>query len=151
MKSFANIADMKSHIGQHCGYSEWLTVEQERINNFADCTLDHQWIHIDADKAAKGPFKTPIAHGFLTLSFGPYFMEQIFEVKSVKMGVNYGLDKMRFTSPVPVNSRVRMGATLAKIEDNGPKGTKCFWDVVYEIEGSERPACVATWISMVFE
>ncbi|MGH9115264.1 MAG: MaoC family dehydratase, partial [Acidimicrobiales bacterium] len=111
------IDGLKSHAGEHLGYSAWREVTQEQVDLFADATDDHQWIHVDVERAKAGPFGAPIAHGYLTLSLGPALLDEILHVSGVAMGVNYGLNKLRFPSPVPVGSKLRAGATLASVED----------------------------------
>jgi acyl dehydratase len=128
--------------GLHLGVSEWLTVNQGRVNTFADATGDHQWIHVDAQRAKAGPFGGTIAHGYLTLSMVAEFFPQIFEVRGFSMTVNYGLNKVRFPSPVHVGSRIRGSVSVADIDTSGPAITLTLATVV-EIEGSGKPACVA--------
>ena len=125
------------------GTSDWLTVTQEMIDQFADATGDHQWIHVDRERAAEGPFGTTIAHGYLTLSLLPRLIGGMVEVSDASMGVNYGIDRLRMTSPVPVDSRIRASAKLARTEPKGG-GVMMAIDVTIEIEGSDRPALVAT-------
>jgi len=140
--------EFASHLGRQLGVSEWLQVDQERINNFADATLDHQWIHVDEARAkAESPYKSTIAHGYLTLSLLPYMWNQIIEVNNLKMMVNYGMDKMRFGRPVLVGSRVRLVATLASIE-NLRGICKAGIKFQIEIEGERKPALegVATFL-----
>ena len=136
--------EMASHLGQKLGESEWLLVDQERINLFADATLDHQWIHIDEKKAAEeSPYKRTIAHGYLTLSLLPYMWNQIIEVNNLKMMVNYGMDDMRFGKPVLTGSRIRLVTTLAKIENlRGICKTAIRFQI--EIEGEKKPALEGT-------
>ena len=129
------------------GAGEWLEVTQEMVNLFADATLDHQWIHIDVERANAGPFGGPIAHGFLTLSLLPHLCGPLLDVSGVAAGVNYGLDKLRFTSPVKVGSRVRAHGRLLRTEPKGP-GTMAHLEVTVEIEGEDRPALVATWLTL---
>jgi len=149
---FKNFTEFKEMVGKELPTSEWITVTQEMINAFADATLDFQWIHIDVEKAKKqSPFKTPIAHGFMSVSLLSKFVESVAVIKSAKMGVNYGLNKIRFPHHVAVNSRLRANITVAKIEDYGDNGIKTFWDSVIEIEGVEKPACVAQFITLAFE
>ncbi|MEY4339196.1 MAG: hypothetical protein RLZ14_1046 [Actinomycetota bacterium] len=132
--------------GTHLGHSDWLVVDQQRVNQFADATGDHQWIHVDVERAATGPFGGPIAHGFLTLSLSNMFLPQIVEVTGFAMGVNYGTGKVRFVSPVPVGSRVRGGAELTAVtEVNG--GLQTTIVITIEVEGSAKPACVIESIS----
>ncbi len=136
------IDGMKALVGEHLGYSPYVEITQEQINTFAEATGDHQWIHIDVERATAGPFGGPIAHGYLTLSLGPMLSPQIFGVSGISMGVNYGAGKVRFPSPVPVGSMLRLGATLQSVEDvaGGAQVTMLF---VFEIEGAEKPSCVA--------
>ena len=147
---FERLADLQLQAGQEIAVSDWITVTQERINQFADATGDHQWIHVDAGRAKHSPFKSTIAHGFLTLSLIPGFSEPSIKVMSVKMGVNYGLNKVRFTNPVKVNSRVR-GRFVLKAFDAIEGGAQLTMSVTIEIEGQEKPACVAESISRRFE
>ncbi len=131
---------------------DWLTITQEMINDFAKATMDFQWIHVDAEKASKfSPFKKPVAHGFMSVSLLAKLLGDCIRVRSAKMGVNYGLNKVRFPSPVLVDSRVRLNGRIAKIEDYGDNGLKITWNCEVEIEGSEKPACVAEFISLMFE
>ncbi|MFY7910828.1 MAG: zinc-binding dehydrogenase, partial [Emticicia sp.] len=148
---FKDLAALKNHIGNPLGTSDWQTLTQDKINAFAAATLDDQWIHVDEEKAKLSPFGKTIAHGFLSLSFSPKFMYEMFKVESAKMGLNYGTNKVRFISPVPVGSRVRMKATLKDVEDMQPNGAKLIIDAVFELEGSEKPACVAELLSVVYE
>lgn len=151
MKIFANLAALKAELGQELGSTPYLTVTQEMINDFAKATLDFQWIHVDVEMAKQhSPFKTPVAHGFLTLSLAPKFMSDLFLVTSVKMGVNYGANKIRFTSAVPAGSNVRMRAKLAELEEI-PNGVRIIMDCVFEIEGQTKPACIAELISVMYE
>ncbi|MEI7622848.1 MAG: MaoC family dehydratase [Actinomycetes bacterium] len=133
-------------VGTHLGYSEWLTIEQERVNMFADATGDHQWIHVDPERAKDGPFGAPIAHGYLTMSLSNYFLPQIVEVQGFSAGINYGVDKVRFPSPVKVGERVRAGAELIEVtEVKG--GLQTLMRITIEIDGNDRPACVIDAIS----
>jgi acyl dehydratase len=147
MKTFQTLADLATLVGQEVAVSDWLSITQEQVNLFAQATGDHQWIHVDPQRAKAGPFGTTIAHGFLTLSLIPKFVESTIEVRETRMGVNYGLNKVRFTSPVPVGSRLRARMKLLAAEpiDNG--GWQMTWQITIEREGSERPACVAESIS----
>jgi len=134
-------------VGQHLGFSDWVTITQEQVNRFADATGDHQWIHVDPERAAKeSPFGGPVAHGYLTLSLLPMLMPQIVEITGFRMGVNYGTDKVRFPSPVPVGSRVRAGATLDSAEPIAG-GIAMALTVTVEVEGGSKPAMVATSLS----
>ena len=147
---FERLADMQPQVGQEIAVSDWITVTQERIGQFADATGDHQWIHVDTERAKTSPFQSTIAHGFLTLSLIPGFSDPSIKIKSVKMGVNYGLNKVRFTNPVKVNSRVR-GRFVLKAFDPIEGGAQLTMSVTVEIEGQEKPACVAESISRRFE
>jgi acyl dehydratase len=129
--------------GTDLGHSGWMQVTQERINTFADATGDHQWIHVDAERAAAGPFGTTIAHGYLTLSLVIPLLEEMFAVTGVAMGINYGLNRVRFPAPVPVGSRIRLGAALASADDVGGGAVQVTLDLTMDIEGGAKPACVA--------
>jgi len=138
------IAGLKELVGSHLGYSEWMEITQERVNTFADATGDHQWIHVDVERAtAESPFGGPIAHGYLTLSLGPVLFPQIMTVKGIKMGVNYGCGKVRFPSPVPVGSNLRLGATLDSVEDLPGGWAQISMTFTFEVEGAPKPACVS--------
>ncbi|MGB5227851.1 MAG: MaoC family dehydratase, partial [Eudoraea sp.] len=144
--------DFREIEGQTLPAGDWLTVTQEMINDFAKATMDFQWIHIDVEKAEKySPFKMPVAHGFMSLALLSKLLKDVLLVKSTKMGVNYGLNKVRFPSPVLVNSRLRLICTIQKIEEYGNKGLKITWNCIVELEGSKKPACVAEFISLSFE
>ncbi|MDX1693463.1 MAG: MaoC family dehydratase [Ketobacteraceae bacterium] len=141
--------DMAASVGKNLGQSDWLEIDQERINLFAEATGDHQWIHVDPDKAKQGPFGATIAHGYLTLSLVNLFLPQIVDVQGIKMGVNYGCEKIRFPAPVKVSSRVRgVGELIDVSEVKG--GIQAVIRVTVEIEGSERPACVVDTISRYY-
>jgi acyl dehydratase len=142
MRIFETIAELQPLVGQDIATSEWITVTQERIQLFADATNDHQWIHLDAERAKAGPFKTTIAHGYLTLSLLPELSASAFEVRGTRMGVNYGLNKVRFPAPVPSGSRLRGHFKLLAYEplDGGAQLT---FQVTMEREGSDKPVCVA--------
>ena len=147
-----NFADFREIEGQTLPAGDWLTVTQEMINDFAKATMDFQWIHIDVEKAEKySPFKKPVAHGFMSLALLAKLLKDVLLVKSAKMGINYGLNKVRFPSPVLVDSRLRLICTIQKIEDYGGKGLKITWNCVVELDGSDKPACVAEFISLMFE
>ena len=146
---FEQPADLLQAVGQHLGYSDWLEVDQERINLFADATGDHQWIHVDPEKAAEGPFGKTIAHGYLTLSLANLFLPQIMEVRNTSMGVNYGCEKVRFPAAVPVGSRVRGGGEVIGAEEV-KGGVQVVVRMTIEVEGSERPGCVIDTISRFF-
>jgi acyl dehydratase len=143
MKTFQTIADLAACVGQEVAVSEWLQITQHQVNLFAEATGDHQWIHVDPEKAAKGPFGGPIAHGFLTLSLIPKFFESSFKIVGSRMGVNYGLNKVRFTSPVPVGSRLRARMKLLASLPIDNDGVQMTWEVTVEREGSDKPVCVA--------
>lgn len=143
MKIFQTLAEMQALVGQEVAVSDWITITQEQVNQFADATGDHQWIHVDVERAKAGPFKAPIAHGFLTLSLLPKFFESAMTIREAGMGVNYGLNKVRFTSPVPVGSRLRAHMTLLACEAIENNGMQMTWSVKVEREGIEKPVCVA--------
>lgn len=143
MKTFQTLSELAGFVGQDVAASDWITVTQAQVNLFAEATGDQQWIHVDVERAKAGPFGGPIAHGFLTLSLLPKFFESSFEIVESKMGVNYGLNKVRFMSPVPVGSRLRAHMKLLKCDpiDNG--GMQMVWEVSVEREGVTKPVCVA--------
>lgn len=142
--------DVANLAGTDLGATEWTTVTQEMINTFADATSDHQWIHVDVERAKDGPFGAPIAHGFLTLSLIIPFWSELFDVTGVTTKVNYGLDKVRFTNPVKVGSRIRMKADITEVEEVKGNGLHLVTNAVIEIEGEERPAVVATFLSRFY-
>ena len=146
---FDNPAALLPAVGQHLGYSDWLVIEQQRINQFAEATGDHQWIHVDEARAASGPFGKTIAHGYLTLSLANLFLPQIMQVDNISMGVNDGCEKVRFPAPVPVGSRVRGGGEIISAEEV-KGGVQVVVRMTIEIEGSDRPACVIDTISRFF-
>ncbi len=143
MKNFDTLAEVAACVGQEVAVSDWIEVTQERINQFAEATGDHQWIHVDLERAKAGPFGAPIAHGFLTLSMLPVFFQSAFSIKETRMGVNYGLNKVRFTSPVPVGSRLRARMTLLEANPIENRGLQMTWSVSVEREGASKPVCVA--------
>ena len=143
MKTFQTLGDLAKCVGQVVAVSDWLTITQQQVNLFADATGDHQWIHVDPVKAAAGPFGAPIAHGFLTLSLLPKFFESSFEIVGSRMGVNYGLNKVRFTAPVPVGSRLRASMKLLASQPIDNQGVQMTWEVTIEREGSSKPVCIA--------
>ncbi|HEY7592311.1 MAG TPA: MaoC family dehydratase [Actinophytocola sp.] len=147
MRTFANLDELAGAKGELLGTGDWLEITQDRIDQFADATGDHQWIHVDADKAKAGPFGTTIAHGYLTLSLIPMLGKQIYSVDGIKMGINYGLGKVRFPSVVPVGSRVRANVELVDIVDKA-QGKQVTVRTTIEIEGGEKPACVAESIAL---
>ena len=136
------IEGLKEKVGAHLGYSDWMEVTQDQVNLFADATGDHQWIHVDPERAKSGPFGGPIAHGYLTLSLAPVLIGEVLRVDGISMGVNYGLNKLRFPSPVPVGSKLRLGATLADVEDIAG-GAQVTLDLTFEVDGKDKPSCVA--------
>lgn len=143
MKTFETLADLAACVGQEVAVSDWVTISQEQVNLFAQATGDHQWIHVDVARAQQGPFGAPIAHGFLTLSLLPVFFESALTVRQSAMGVNYGLNKVRFTAPVPVGSRLRARMTLLTAQPIDGNGMQMTWGVAVEREGEEKPVCVA--------
>ena len=143
MKTFQTLSEVAACVGQEVAVSDWVTVTQEQINQFAEATGDHQWIHVDVERAKAGPFGAPIAHGFLTLSLLPKFFESSFEIVQSRMGVNYGLNKVRFMAPVPVNSRLRARMKLLSCDAIDNSGVQMTWEVTVEREGSAKPVCVA--------
>ncbi len=143
---FKSPSEMKDSVGKHLGYSDWMEVTQETIDQFAQATRDHQWIHVDPEKAKNGPFGATIAHGYLTLSLVSSFLFQIVQVQGIAMGINYGVNKVRFPAPVPVGSKLRGGAELVEVEEI--KGQyQAVVRVTVEIEGGKRPACVVDTVS----
>ncbi len=149
MKVFTGPEELKAAAGEQLGSSEWVTIDQQRIDQFADATGDHQWIHVDPDKAASGPFGKTIAHGFLTLSLLPDLIGQLYRVDGANMAINYGMNKMRFPAPVPVDSKVRASAEIAEVTDVSG-GLQLVVKATLDIEGSEKPACVAEWVMRTY-
>ena len=143
MRTFATLADLLACEGQDIATSDWVQMTQERVGRFADATSDHQWIHVDGERARSGPFGTTIAHGFLTLSLIPHFLETALRVEGLRMVVNYGLNKVRFTAPVPVGGRVRAHLHLLSVQALEAQGMQICWKVSIELEGASKPACVA--------
>ncbi len=150
MQTFNGLDEFEQAVGTHLGYSNWHTITQEQINLFAEATGDHQWIHTDPERAATGPFGTTIAHGYLTLSLVPMLVWQIYTVEGLAMGVNYGSNKVRFPSAVPVGSRVRAGAELLELTRD-PRGARATVRVTIEREGADKPACVAETVSVLVD
>jgi acyl dehydratase len=139
-----SIAALKSFVGQKLGTSEWTTVSQQQIDSFAEATGDHQWIHVDVERAKReSPFKQPIAHGYLTISLAPVLLPQVVRVEGVKMAVNYGLESMRLPAPVPSGARVRMSAELKDLREMPGGGARATWGLVFEVDGGAKPVCVA--------
>ena len=147
MKTFQTLKELQALVGQEVAVSDWLTITQEQVNQFAQATGDHQWIHVDEDKAKAGPFGGTIAHGFLTLSLLPKFFESSLHVSESRMGVNYGLNKVRFIAPVPVGSRLRGRMKLQQCDPIDNNGMQMTWEVTVEREGSSKPVCVAESIA----
>ena len=148
MRTFTTLDEVADAAGQEVGTSEWLTVDQERIDQFADATDDHQWIHVDRERAAQGPFGGTIAHGFLTLSLLPHFAAEVFRLETPGARLNYGLDKVRFPAPVPVGSRLRSHVRFGDVTDL-PSGKQLVVNHTVEIEGAEKPACVAAHVVLL--
>ncbi len=145
------IAGLKDLVGTHLGYSDYVEITQDRVNTFADATGDHQWIHVDPERAtAESPFGGPIAHGYLTLSLGPLLAPQIMQVEGIKMGVNYGADKVRFPSPVPVGAKLRLGAELTRVDDIAG-GVQVWMTFTFECEGATKPSCVSENVFRYYE
>lgn len=147
MRVFEKLADLKLLVGQELAVSDWFPVSQQRIDQFAEATGDHQWIHVDPERAAKGPFGATIAHGFLTLSMLPLLLETAVDIRDVKMGVNYGLNRVRFTAPVPVGSELRGRIRLLAFDDLPDGGAQLTTEVTIERKGSDKPVCIAESIS----
>ena len=147
---FNGTAEIRSSVGRHLGYSDWVAIDQQRVNMFAEATGDHQWIHVDPERAGAGPFGAPIAHGYLTLSLSNFFLPQILEVQGISMGVNYGTDKVRFPAPVKVGDRIRAGAELVNASDVAG-GVQTTVVITIEIEGGTKPACVIESLSRWFD
>ena len=147
MKTFQTLSELAALVGQEVAVSDWTTITQEQVNQFAQATGDHQWIHVDVERANAGPFGAPIAHGFLTLSLIPKFFAAALEIVESRMGVNYGLNKVRFTAPVPVGSRLRARLTLLQCEPVDNNGLQMTWAVAVEREGTAKPVCVAESIT----
>ncbi len=142
MTTVIDIAELASKVGEHLGYSRWQTITQEQVNLFADATGDHQWIHVDPERAKSGPFGGPIAHGYLTLSLIPVLLGQVLVVEGISMAVNYGANKVRLPAPVPVGSELRLGVTLASVEEvHG--GVQVTLDALFEVKDAAKPSCVA--------
>ena len=149
---FENINDFKTMNGRDLPAGNWYTVTQEMINDFANATLDRQWIHIDEKRAAlESPFKSTVAHGFMSVAMISRMLEEAFFIKSIKMGLNYGLNKVRFPNPVPVNSELRMLSSIQEIESLANNGIKVTFTCIIEIKGQEKPACVSEFLAALFE
>ena len=144
MTTIANgLEELKALAGTDLGRSDWLEITQERVNTFADATNDHQWIHVDPERAKDGPFGGTIAHGYLTLSLLIPLFNELLDIQGVKMSINYGLDKVRFPSPVKVGAKIRLAATVAEVADVPGDGVQMLLDFTVEIDGAAKPACVA--------
>jgi acyl dehydratase len=143
MSTTTTMSELPGLVGTDLGSSEWFEVTQESVNLFADATGDHQWIHVDVERAKAGPFGGPIAHGFLTLSLAPALLKDVWVMEGTRMGVNYGLNKVRFPSPVPAGSKVRAGALLKEVTEVDGGGAQLVLETTFEIEGASKPACVA--------
>jgi len=151
MRHIASVAELRELVGQEIAVTDWLTVNQERVNQFAEATGDHQWIHLDVERSKKeSPYGTTIAHGFLTLSLLPMIMQSAISMPEAKLSVNYGLNKVRFPAPVPVGSKVRGRLTLKDVEDI-EGGVQVTWTVTLEREGGDKPVCVAESIARRYE
>ena len=142
MQTFDGLDEFERAVGTHLGHSRWRTVTQEQVDLFADTTDDHQWIHVDPERAARGPFGSTVAHGFLTLALLPSMVREIYRVEGMAMVVNYGSDRVRFPHPTPVGARIRAGAELTRL-DPGPQGALAMVTTTVEIEGVAKPACVS--------
>lgn len=148
MRTFSTFEELESVVGQEIGTSEWVEITQDRVNQFADATGDHQWIHVDVERAAQGPFGGTIAHGYLTLSLLPWLGSQVFALETPGAKLNYGVNKVRFPSPVPVGSKVRTTVSVKKVEDI-PAGKQLTLGYVVEVEGQDKPACVAETVVLL--
>ena len=147
MLNLASLDQLKDHTGREIGVSGWFTVSQDRIQQFADATLDHQWIHTDEERARReSPFNTTIAHGFLTLSLLPQFVPQVLKIEGVRMGINYGCNRLRFVSPVKSGSKIRARFTLQSVKEVTPAGIEAVYLVTIEGESGDKPCCVAEWV-----
>jgi acyl dehydratase len=144
------VQGLKKLVGEHIGYSDWHEVTQEQVNLFADATGDHQWIHVDPERAKDTPFGGTIAHGYYTLSLAPMFSYEMFSMEGFAFGVNYGLNRVRFPAPMPVGGKVRMRAKLASV-DEIPGGAQILTELTFEREGGEKPVCVAESLARVYE
>jgi acyl dehydratase len=150
MRIFSSTDELRAAAGEHLGYSDWQTVDQKQIDLFADATGDHQWIHVDPERAAKGPFGTTVAHGFLTLSLIASLSPKVYRVDGVRMAVNYGLNKVRFPAPLPSGSRIRAGVELLEVTEVRNGGVQVLARVSVEIEGADKPCCVAESVSQLY-
>ena len=151
MQTFSSIEELKAFKGKEAGPSRWHEVTQEQVNLFAEATGDHQWIHTDPERARReSPFGGPVAHGFLTLSLLPMLIAEISQFEGVKARVNYGLNRVRFTGPVPVQAAVRIRATLKEVDEEGDGGVKLTWSVIFDVDGATKPVCVAESLAKLY-
>ncbi|NUA30611.1 MaoC family dehydratase [Cupriavidus basilensis] len=151
MQTFTSIEALKAFRGKEAGPSPWHQVTQHEVNLFAEATGDHQWIHVDPERARReSPFGGPVAHGFLTLSLLPMLMAQVTSFEGMRAGVNYGLNRVRFTGPVPVGAKVRVRAVLHDVDDEGQGGVKVMWKVTFEMEGAAKPVCIAESLAKLY-
>lgn len=150
MRIFETLAELAALVGQDVATSDWITVTQQQVNLFAEATGDHQWIHVDEERAKAGPFGGPIAHGFLTLALMPKFFENAIEIRNTRVSVNYGLNRVRFTAPVPVGSRLRAVMRLIEHRPVENDGVQMTWQVTVEREGSDKPVCIAETVARRF-
>ena len=150
MKTFETLQDLADCVGQEVASSDWVEITQEHINQFAQATGDHQWIHVDLERASQGPFGAPIAHGFLTLSLIPQFFDSALKITQARMGVNYGHNKVRFMAPVPVNSRLRATLKLLKADAIENHGFQFTWEVTTQREGVAKPVCIAESLARLY-
>ncbi len=150
MRTFETLAELAECVGQHVATTEWVPITQQQVNQFADATGDHQWIHVDVDRAKAGPFGAPIAHGFLTLSLLSQFFDRTVQVRQARMGVNYGLNKVRFMAPVPVGSLLRAHLHLQEAKPIDGPGLQIQWNVTIEREGGDKPVCVAESLARLY-
>jgi acyl dehydratase len=150
MRTFQTLQDLAACVGQEVAVSDWIAITQQQVQQFADATGDHQWIHLDVERAKAGPFGAPIAHGFLTLSLLPSFFQGALEVIEARMSVNYGLNRVRFMAPVPVGSRLRGRLKLLACDPIDNRGRQVSWEVTIELEGVAKPACVAESIARLY-
>ena len=150
MKTFETLQELADCVGQEVATSDWVEITQDHINQFAQATGDHQWIHVDLERASQGPFGAPIAHGFLTLSLIPQFFDSALKITQVRMGVNYGLNKVRFMAPVPVNSRLRATLKLLKADPIENHGFQFTWEVTTQREGVAKPVCIAESLARLY-
>ena len=149
-RTIIGLDEMTSLVGEHLGYSDYVEITQDQVNAFADATGDHQWIHVDVERATAGPFGAPIAHGYLTLSLGPALSPEIYSVGGFKMGVNYGAEKIRFPAPVPVGSKLRLGVKLLEVTEVAG-GIQTKLEFSFEVEGASKPSCVAEVLFRLYE